>query len=271
MPAVSQAIFDPEVVAEWARRRARHRHASRWLWYVFWVLLIVACLPLFFCLVGYFPYGVVLAFCAAVGASTLKSRYMAILKCPHCDQAPVGRLVIPPLINVEHCPHCHYWLLHPSLEERFADRRGPNKLPQFLRAASNLDLPLAFPFLHLAKALLSAALFAGFFSFVSFFVAVPVVGGMVDGTHVPASWEAVVSNHGRYYRWLLLDHHRVLFGAGTLAWIICSVVFGSVERQLKRSEAEDRARGQVAYWTADLLPFIASFAVAWYLVFMPHG
>ena len=104
MAAVSQAIFDPEVVAEWTRRRARHRHASRWLWCVFWIVLIVACLPLFFRLVDLFPYGVVLAFCATVAASTLKSRYMVILKCPHCDEAPVGRLVMPPLINAEHCP-----------------------------------------------------------------------------------------------------------------------------------------------------------------------
>ena len=270
MPTVSQAIFDPLIVAEWHRRRAQHRRASQWMWYVFWIVLIVACLPLFFHLVGYFPYGAVLAFCAAVAASTLKSRYMAILKCPHCDEAPVGRLAGPPLINVEHCPHCHYWLLHPSLEERFANGRGPSKLLQFLRTASNLELPLRFPFLHLAKALLSVASIAGFFSFVSFFVAVPVVDDMVNGVHVSPSWEAAVYNHGRHYQWLLLDRHRVLFGTITLVWVICMIVLGSVDRQLKRAETQDRARGRLLYWIANFLPEVAFFAAAWYLVFMPH-
>jgi hypothetical protein len=263
--------FDPQVVAEWDRRRSQHRRASQWLWYLFWTVLIVASVPMLLRIVDYFPYGIALLFCTVAAASMLRLRYLAILKCPHCEQTPVGRLEAPLLTESESCPHCHYWLLHPSLDVRFADTPTPNRFTRSWRAALNMRLPLRFPFLHMAKAVLSAAAGAGFFSFVSFFVAVPVIDGTINGVHVSPLWEAAVNNHGHYYQWLLLDRHRLLFGTVTLLWLICLTVLGIVERQSKRAEATDRARGRFVYWAADFLSFIAFGVTAWYFVFMPHG
>ena len=111
---VMKATFDAAVVTEWARRREHFQRKGRWLWWVFAVLLVLAVVPALLGMIAPFPWLVVVAVCAIAYAVTLRSRYLAVIACPHCDKKPwslrTRRLA---LVGHDLCPHCYYWLIDP--------------------------------------------------------------------------------------------------------------------------------------------------------------
>jgi hypothetical protein len=110
---VERAIFDATVIAEWARRRAHLRRKSRWLWWVFAILLVLAAVPVLLGLIAPFPWLPVVGFCALAYGATLRFRYLAIIACPHCGKRPLRQRAALPLWDLDYCPHCYYWLIDP--------------------------------------------------------------------------------------------------------------------------------------------------------------
>ena len=110
---VERATFDATVIAEWARRRAHFRRKSRWRWWVFAVLLVLAALPVLLGMLAPVPWIPVAGFCAFAYGLTLRFRYLAVLACPQCGKRPLRQSAALPLWDLDYCPHCYYWLIDP--------------------------------------------------------------------------------------------------------------------------------------------------------------
>jgi hypothetical protein len=124
---VERATFNATMIAEWARRRAHFRRQSRWLWWVFAVLLVLAAVPVLLGMIAPFPWIPMLGFCALAYGLTLRFRYLATIACPHCGKRPLSPLARLPLWDIDFCPHCYYWLIDPRRGRELsagADRDG---------------------------------------------------------------------------------------------------------------------------------------------------
>jgi hypothetical protein len=94
----NRATLDPEVIAEWARRCAKSRKASRAPGYILITLFLAAAsLPLLG-VVAYFPYLVYVGVIAAFAATMFPGAAFASLRCPHCNKTliPVGQIPLTP-------------------------------------------------------------------------------------------------------------------------------------------------------------------------------
>ena len=107
-----RATLDPKVTAEWARRCARSRKASRTPRYILIAAFLAALSPPIFGVVAYLPYLVYLAVIAAFAAAMFPGAAFASLRCPNCNRIliPVGPV---PLTPIDFCPHCRFWLVDP--------------------------------------------------------------------------------------------------------------------------------------------------------------
>ena len=111
MRVIPNATLDPDVVAEWMRRREAFRRNTRWLWYLYAGVLALIALPPILNFVPAYPYLVRVAFVPVLGVLWIKNRHFHILKCPHCEKPPVK--FSRPLEGDDFCPHCFYWLENP--------------------------------------------------------------------------------------------------------------------------------------------------------------
>jgi hypothetical protein len=110
---MEQSIHDDAVVAEWLRRRSEFRRAQRPLVYGLVVLFVCLLVPPLFGIIKAMPYIGVLLFIGVWLASYLRTRHQIILMCPHCNRTPVSKYGQYPIFELDHCPHCLYWLKTP--------------------------------------------------------------------------------------------------------------------------------------------------------------
>jgi hypothetical protein len=110
---IEQATLDPEVVAEWQRRRNAFRLSSHWVWWPFWLAVLLAPLPFFLGIIDVRPGGLVVAFVLLFVGLYLRYRHLGILACPHCGKSPApDRFGQMTLREIDCCPHCSYWLIN---------------------------------------------------------------------------------------------------------------------------------------------------------------
>lgn len=106
-----RATFDPQVVAEWQRRRTAFRQTSRWVWVAYWSAVLLAPSPFLFGVIPPWPAALVTAFVALLVGLFLRC-HTVVLTCPHCGKRPApdsfGQI---PIGDVDCCPHCSYWLI----------------------------------------------------------------------------------------------------------------------------------------------------------------
>jgi uncharacterized protein YbaR (Trm112 family) len=109
---IARATFDAEVVAEWQRRRSAFRRSSRWVWWPFWLVVLLAPLPFILNVIDVKPGAFVVAFVLLFVGFHLRYRHLGILACPHCGKPPApDRFGQMALGEMDCCPHCSYWFI----------------------------------------------------------------------------------------------------------------------------------------------------------------
>jgi len=107
-----RTTFDAAVVSEWTRRRLEFRHRMRWMWWLFWLLVLTAPFPFFLRMIEIVPAAYVIAFLLIFIAVHLRFRYVHIIACPHCGEPPAPRFQRLVTYDLDCCSHCRYWLLN---------------------------------------------------------------------------------------------------------------------------------------------------------------
>ena len=117
-----QSTRDPNVIEEWAKRKADYSSRSRWLRVPFYsaVALLVAGLILLPSLWAVGLLAVAVIALLVVGVLLSKYSYSS-LKCPHCEMRPFN--LYNTRIAWDHCRNCGYWLLDlPGLPNKSLER-----------------------------------------------------------------------------------------------------------------------------------------------------
>jgi hypothetical protein len=109
-----RAKFDAAVVSEWTRRRQEFRHRMRWMWWLFWLLVLTAPFPFFLHMIEIAPAAYGIAFLLIFIGVHLRFRYAHIIPCPHCGKPPAPRFQRLVTYDLDCCAHCRYWLLNPG-------------------------------------------------------------------------------------------------------------------------------------------------------------
>jgi len=119
-----------------------------------------------------------------------------------------------------------------------------------------------FPWLYVVDITLWAGEVVCFLGLVSFLFSKPVP----SGKSLPASWEAVLPNHGKYVPGYSIANHPFAFSALIVLVAVCF----SLRRRVQEAESLQRAsasgRWQSAYVVADAVVFIGCMAVAFVLI-----
>ena len=108
----TRATLNQEIIAEWGRRCAKSRKASRVPRYFLVAAILIASSSPLFGVVAYFPYLLYVGVIAIFAAAMFPGAAFASLRCPNCDKVliPVGQI---PLTPIDFCPHCRFWLIDP--------------------------------------------------------------------------------------------------------------------------------------------------------------
>lgn len=125
---------------------------------------------------------------------------------------------------------------------------------------------LRFPIVHIVQLLCGLVWLASFLATISFLVALPVVHGKVGTSSVPASWEAAVPNHGKYYQWYLIDGHILFFFAVVALLALSFVASVALAKIRMASRQADKLHHPVAYRVADIATVAAGLAIVLLLV-----
>jgi len=120
---------------------------------------------------------------------------------------------------------------------------------------------LRFPVVHIAQLLCGLIWLASFFATISFLVALPVVHGKVGTSSAPASWEAAVPNHGKYYQWFLIDDHLMFFFVVIAVAALSFAASVALAKICKASQQTDKLHHPIAYRVADAATAVAGLAI----------
>jgi hypothetical protein len=125
---------------------------------------------------------------------------------------------------------------------------------------------LRFPWIYVLELLLWVPLCAGFVAITAFLGSTPIAELGLVGKSLPLSWEAAVSNHGRFLEGFLIGSPPLAFVGALVLLFGSATVLYLVQRAQLNQLREATGRMANAHRAAQTLVFVA-IAITFYLVF----
>ena len=124
---------------------------------------------------------------------------------------------------------------------------------------------LKFPWLYIIELVLWLPLLAGFVTTVAFVAAKPIASLDLQGRSLPATWEAAVSNRGKFLEGYLISNHPTAFAFGVLLLLGAAVALYPVYKaQLSQRQSDGESR-VTAHKIAHVCVAVALMGLSYFL------
>lgn len=116
---------------------------------------------------------------------------------------------------------------------------------------------LKFPLIYLIEIMLWLPLISGFYLSTLFIGAKPLNVLNLHGKSLPATWEAAVTNHGKFLQGYLISNHPFMFALSLTLWLgsafLLYKVHRKIELQCKELGPEYATRHKIANTTVFII------------------